>query len=29
LGAEIEGLGRRIVTLVGDVSRAADADRMV
>ena len=29
LATEIEGLGRRIVTLVGDVSRAADADRMV
>ena len=29
LAAEIEGLGRRVVTLVGDVSRAADADRMV
>jgi NAD(P)-dependent dehydrogenase (short-subunit alcohol dehydrogenase family) len=29
LAAEIEGLGRRIVTLVGDVSRAVDAERMV
>jgi len=29
LTTEIEGLGRRIVTLVGDVSRAADVDRMV
>ena len=29
LTAEIEGLGRRIATVVGDVSRAADADRMV
>jgi NAD(P)-dependent dehydrogenase (short-subunit alcohol dehydrogenase family) len=29
LATEIEGLGRRIVTLVGDVSRAADVDRMV
>src|SRR5438128_11051286 len=29
LAAEIEGLGRRIVTLVGDVSRAADAERFV
>ena len=29
LAAEIEGLGRRVVTLVGDVSRSADADRMV
>jgi NAD(P)-dependent dehydrogenase (short-subunit alcohol dehydrogenase family) len=29
LTTEIEGLGRRIVTTVGDVSRAADADRMV
>jgi NAD(P)-dependent dehydrogenase (short-subunit alcohol dehydrogenase family) len=29
LAAEIDGLGRRILTLVGDVSRAADADRMV
>ena len=29
LAAEIEGLGRRVVTLVGDVSRAADVDRMV
>ena len=29
LTTEIEGLGRRMVTLVGDVSRAADVDRMV
>ncbi len=29
LAAEIEGLGRRIVTPVGDVSRAVDAERMV
>jgi 3-oxoacyl-[acyl-carrier protein] reductase len=29
LTTEIEGLGRRSVTLVGDVSRAADVDRMV
>jgi NAD(P)-dependent dehydrogenase (short-subunit alcohol dehydrogenase family) len=29
LATEIEGLGRRIVTLVGDVSRAVDAERMV
>jgi 3-oxoacyl-[acyl-carrier protein] reductase len=29
LAAEIDGLGRRVVTLVGDVSRAADAERMV
>jgi NAD(P)-dependent dehydrogenase (short-subunit alcohol dehydrogenase family) len=29
LAGEIEGLGRRIVTTVGDVSRAADAERMV
>ena len=29
LTTEIEGLGRRIVTVVGDVSRAADVDRMV
>jgi len=29
LAAEIEGLGRRVATLVGDVSRADDADRMV
>jgi 3-oxoacyl-[acyl-carrier protein] reductase len=29
LAAEIEGLGRRIATLVGDVSRAADAERLV
>ena len=29
LSTEIEGLGRRIVTMVGDVSRAADAERMV
>ncbi len=29
LTTEIEGLGRHIATLVGDVSRAADADRMV
>jgi len=29
LAAEVEGLGRRIATLVGDVSRAADAERMV
>jgi NAD(P)-dependent dehydrogenase (short-subunit alcohol dehydrogenase family) len=29
LAGEIEGLGRHIVTTVGDVSRAADAERMV
>ena len=29
LATEIGGFGRRIFTLVGDVSRAADADRMV
>src|SRR5262245_11285171 len=29
LAAEIEGLGRRVVTTVGDVSRAGDAERMV
>jgi NAD(P)-dependent dehydrogenase (short-subunit alcohol dehydrogenase family) len=29
LAAEIEGLGRRVVTSVGDVSRAADAERFV
>jgi NAD(P)-dependent dehydrogenase (short-subunit alcohol dehydrogenase family) len=29
LTTEIEGLGRRTVTTVGDVSRAADANRMV
>jgi NAD(P)-dependent dehydrogenase (short-subunit alcohol dehydrogenase family) len=29
LATEVEGLGRRILTLVGDVSRAADVDRMV
>ena len=29
LAAEIGGLGRRIATLVGDVSRAADAERLV
>ena len=29
LATEIEGLGRRILTLVGDVSRAPDVDRMV
>jgi 3-oxoacyl-[acyl-carrier protein] reductase len=29
LAIEIEGLGRRVVTVVGDVSRAADAERMV
>ena len=29
LAAEIEGLGRRILTLEGDVSRAADAERFV
>jgi NAD(P)-dependent dehydrogenase (short-subunit alcohol dehydrogenase family) len=29
LAGEIEGLGRRILTLVGDVSRAADAERFV
>ncbi len=29
LATEIEGLGRRIVTLVGDVSRAVDAEHMV
>ena len=29
LAAEIEGLGRRILTLTGDVSRADDAERMV
>ena len=27
--SEIEGLGRRVLTLVGDVSRAADAERFV
>src|SRR5438477_11128187 len=29
LAAEIEGLGRRILTLEGDVSHAADAERFV
>ena len=29
LAGEVEGLGRRIATLTGDVSRAADAERMV
>ncbi|MBM3220193.1 MAG: SDR family oxidoreductase [Candidatus Rokubacteria bacterium] len=29
LAGEVEGLGRRILTLVGDVSRAADAERFV
>jgi NAD(P)-dependent dehydrogenase (short-subunit alcohol dehydrogenase family) len=29
LAGEIEGLGRRVLTLVGDVSRAADAERFV
>ncbi len=29
LAAEIQGLGRRVLTLVGDVSRAADAERFV
>jgi NAD(P)-dependent dehydrogenase (short-subunit alcohol dehydrogenase family) len=29
LAAEIEKLGRRVLTLVGDVSRAADAERFV
>jgi NAD(P)-dependent dehydrogenase (short-subunit alcohol dehydrogenase family) len=29
LATEIEGLGRRILTLVGDISRAPDVDRMV
>ena len=29
LAAEVEGLGRRVATLVGDVSRAADVERMV
>ena len=29
LAAEIKGLGRRVLTLVGDVSRAADAERFV
>src|SRR5712664_3708463 len=29
LAGEIEGLGRRALTLVGDVSRAADAERFV
>jgi NAD(P)-dependent dehydrogenase (short-subunit alcohol dehydrogenase family) len=29
LAEEIKGLGRRVVTLVGDVSRAADAERFV
>jgi NAD(P)-dependent dehydrogenase (short-subunit alcohol dehydrogenase family) len=29
LAGEIEGLGRRILTLVGDVSRAPDAERFV
>lgn len=27
LAAEVQGLGRRVLTLVGDVSRAADAER--
>src|SRR5215470_6602386 len=29
LAGEIEGLGRRVLTVVGDVSRAADTERMV
>jgi NAD(P)-dependent dehydrogenase (short-subunit alcohol dehydrogenase family) len=29
LAGEIKGLGRRVLTLVGDVSRAADAERFV
>jgi NAD(P)-dependent dehydrogenase (short-subunit alcohol dehydrogenase family) len=29
LAAEIQGLGRRVLTLVGDVSRAADAEHFV
>jgi len=29
LAAEIQGLGRRVLTLVGDVSRAADTERFV
>jgi 3-oxoacyl-[acyl-carrier protein] reductase len=29
LAAEIQGLGRQVLTLVGDVSRAADAERFV
>jgi len=29
VAAEIQGLGRRVLTLVGDVSRAADAERFV
>src|SRR3989441_12675144 len=29
LAGEIEGLGRRVLTIVGDVSRAADAERFV
>jgi 3-oxoacyl-[acyl-carrier protein] reductase len=29
LAGEIEGLGRRVLTVVGDVSRAADAERFV
>ncbi len=29
LAGEVEGLGRKIATLTGDVSRAADAERMV
>src|SRR4030095_5781095 len=29
LAAEIQGLGRSVLTLVGDVSRAADAERFV
>ena len=29
LAGEIQGLGRRVLTLVGDVSRAADAERFV
>ena len=29
LAAEVQGLGRRALTLVGDVSRAADAERFV
>src|SRR5262245_21693497 len=29
LAEEIKGLGRRVLTLVGDVSRAADAERFV
>ncbi len=29
LAGEIQGLGRRVLTLVGDVSRATDAERFV